>query len=266
MHAAELAELEAFRDLYAVAPAGLGARVGEIGGALCLRLEADPLSAMFNRVLGLGLRVPADEGVLDELPAFFGDGIGWAVALAPQAEPPELESWLERRGFTSGHGWTKFMRPAGHAPDAPTELRVERVEDRKAFAEAFVRGYGTPEFFRGWLARLPGRAGWHCFAAFDGAEPAGVGALYVTGNVGWLGIAATVPEHRRKGAQNAILAARIDAAAEAGCEVVVTETDEPEDGEPGGSWRNIARAGFEPQYVRPNYLSPPRADTSGRRR
>ena len=25
--------------------------------------------------------------------------------------------------------------------------------------------------------------------------------------------------------------------------------------EPGGAWRNIARAGFEPQYVRPNYLS-----------
>lgn len=266
MHPAELAELEAFRDLYAVAPANLGARARETGGALCLRLEADPLSAMFNRVLGLGLRAPAEEGALDELAAFFADGTGWAVALAPQAEPPELASWLERRGFTRGHSWTKFARRAGHATDVPTELRVERVGDGKAFAEAFVRGYGTPEFFRGWLAQLPGRAGWHCFVAFHGAEPAGAGALYVTGKVGWLGIAATVPEHRRKGAQNAILAARIDAAAEAGCEVVVTETGEPRDGEPGGSWRNIARAGFEPQYVRPNYLGTPGADTSGRRR
>ena len=72
-----------------------------------------------------------------------------------------------------------------------------------------------------------------------------------------------MPEHRRKGAQSAILAARIIAAAEAGCDVVATETGEPRDGEPGGSWRNIARAGFEPQYVRPNYLSRPDADTSG---
>jgi hypothetical protein len=175
----------------------------------------------------------------------------------------ELPAWLERRGYTSGYGWTKFTRPAGNAPAAATELRVEHVEVGEAFAEAFVRGYGTPEFFRAWVARLPGRPGWHCFVAFDGTASAGVGALHATGAVGWLGIAATVPEHRRKGAQNAILAARVDAAAEAGCEVVATETGEPRNGEPGSSWRNISRAGFEPQYVRPNYLSAPDADTVG---
>lgn len=263
MHPAELAELEAFRDLYAVAPASLGARVAELGGALCIRLEADPRSAMFNRALGLGLAQPATERAVDRIASFFGDGIGWAVALAPQAEPAELAAWLEARGFTRGYGWTKFTRAAGIAPEAATALRVKRVEDGEAFAEAFVRGYGTPEFFREWLARVPGRPGWHCFVAFEGTAPAGVGALYVTGTVGWVGIGATVPEHRRKGAQNAILAARIDAAAEAGCEVVATETGEPRGDEPGGSWRNIARAGFEPQYVRANYLSAPDADTSG---
>jgi GNAT superfamily N-acetyltransferase len=255
MHPAELAELEAFRDLYAVAPASLGARTAELGGALCIRLEADPRSAMFNRVLGLGLERPATEDGLDRIVAFFGDGIGWAVALAPQAEPAELPAWLERRSFTSGYGWTKFTRAAGDPPEPITGLRIERVDEGGAFAEAFVRGYGMPDFFGDWVARLPGRPGWQCFAAFDGAHPAGVGALYVTGKVGWLGVAATVPEHRRKGAQNAILAARIDAAAAAGCEVVATETGAPRDGEPGGSWRNISRAGFEPQYVRPNYLS-----------
>ena len=64
-----------------------------------------------------------------------------------------------------------------------------------------------------------------------------------------------MPEQRGKGGQGALLAARIEAAAEAGCEVVVTETGEPVDGQPNGSYRNIVRAGFEPQYVRPNYLS-----------
>jgi GNAT superfamily N-acetyltransferase len=266
MHPAELAELEAFRDLYAVAPASLGARAAEIGGALCIRLEADPRSAMFNRVLGLGLARPATDEALDRIVSFFGDGIGWGVALAPQAEPAELPARLEARGFTRGYGWTKFTRAAGDATEAATELRVQRVKDGEAFAEAFVRGYGTPEFFREWLARLPDRPGWRCFVAFEGATPAGVGALYVTGIVGWVGIGATVPEHRRKGAQSAILAARIDAAAETGCEVVATETGEPRGDEPGASWRNIERAGFEPSYVRPNYLSAPDADTSGTRR
>jgi GNAT superfamily N-acetyltransferase len=266
MHPAELAELEAFRDLYAVAPASLGARAVELGGALCIRLEAEPRSAMFNRVLGLGLHRPATEDDLDRIAAFFGEGIAWAVALAPQAEPADLPAWLERRGYESGYGWTKFTRPPGNAPAAPTGLRIERVEQGgEAFAEAFVRGYGAPELFRDWVALLPSRPGWHCFVALDGAEAAGAGALYVSGAGGWLGIAATVPEHRRKGAQNAILAARIDAAAEAGCELVATETGEPRSDGPGGSWRNIARAGFEPQYVRPNYLSAPDADTSGTR-
>ena len=70
-------------------------------------------------------------------------------------------------------------------------------------------------------------------------------------------------EHRGKGAQSAILAARIEAAAAAGCEIVTTETGAPRDGQPGPSYRNIVRAGFEPHYVRANYLSSPEADTSG---
>ena len=118
-----------------------------------------------------------------------------------------------------------------------------------------ARGFGVPDFFLGWLRRLAGRDGWQCFAAFDGDAPAAAGALFVTGMVGWIGIGATAPEHRGKGGQGALLAARIQAAAEAGCEVVVTETGEPVDRRPNGSYRNIIRAGFEPQYVRPNYLS-----------
>ena len=265
MHPAELGELEAFHDLYAVAPHGLGARAQEIGGALCLRLDAAPTSAMFNRALGLGLREPATEEALDEVAAFFGDGVGWCVALAPHAEPPELPSWLERRRFVTGYGWSKFRRGVADPPEVRTELRVEPAgaENAPAFAETFVRGYVTPGFFRDWLARIPGRAGWHCFLAYDGGEPAGAGALFVAGTVGWLGIAATLPEHRRKGAQGAILAARIEAAAAAGCEAVVTETGALLEGRPAASHRNIVRAGFDEEYVRANYLSSPEADTSG---
>ena len=147
----------------------------------------------------------------------------------------------------------------------PTELRIEPVgaDGADAFAETFVRGYGTPGFFREWLARIPARERWYCFVAFDGEAPAAAGALYAAGEVGWLGIAATLPEHRRKGGQGAILAARIEAAAAAGCEVVVTETGEALRDKPSSSYHNIIRAGFSDVYVRANYLSSPEADTSG---
>lgn len=254
MHAAELGELAAFRDLYAAAPPELGAGAQEIGGALCLRLE--PLSSvtMFNRALGLGIERPATDEQLDEALGFLR-GVEAYVTVAPEAEPRDLGDQLQTRGLAPDRGWTKFSRSTADLPQANSTLRVERDDRGEAFAEAATRGFGLPDLFLDWLRRLPGRDGWQCFVAFDGDAPAAAGALYVTGVVGWNGIGATVPEQRGKGGQSALLAARIEAAAEAGCEVVVTETGEPVDGQANGSYRNILRAGFEPAYVRANYLS-----------
>jgi GNAT superfamily N-acetyltransferase len=253
MDAPERGELEAFRDLYAAAPPALGARTADVGGALCLRLDESIAITMFNRVLGLGLDAPADESQLDIALGVLG-GVHGYVTVAPAARPRELPAWLEARGFVPDSGWTKFQRSTADPPQARTELRVERDETGDAFAEAAVRGFGVPAVFADWLRPLAARPGWQCFAAFDGDAPAAAGALYLAGDVGWIGIGATVPERRGKGAQSALLADRIAAAREAGCDVVVTETVEPVDGQPNGSYRNILRAGFEPRYVRANYV------------
>jgi Acetyltransferase (GNAT) domain len=265
-HPAELGELAAFRDLYAAAPDE--AHVAKIGDAFCLAVPTLPKSAMFNRVLGLGLQRPATEHELDEIAAFFADvEVDYAVSPHPLARPRELRLWLDERGFHTGYAWAKFERGAVEPPEVETDLHVEEVEADGAedFGDAFVRAYGTPELFRDWAVRLPGREGWHCFVAYDGETPAATGAVFVHGDVGWFGMAGTLPEFRRRGAQNAILAARIRAAAAAGAKTLVTETGERVEGKVGNSYRNIERAGFEFRYVRPNYLSSPDADTSGTR-
>ena len=254
MHAAERGELEAFRDFYAAAPPELGADMKAVGGALCLRLEPLSTVTMFNRVLGLGIGEPASEAQLDEALGFLR-GVQAYVTVAPEAVPADLGEQLAARGLAPDRGWTKFSRSTDDPPQASTGLRVERDDRGEAFAEAATHGFEMPDLFLGWLRRLPGREGWQCFVAFDGDAPAAAGALYVTGEVGWIGIGATIPAQRGKGGQSALLAARIQAAADAGCEVVVTETGAPADGQPNGSYRNIVRAGFEPQYVRANYLS-----------
>jgi hypothetical protein len=92
--------------------------------------------------------------------------------------------------------------------------------------------------------------------AFDGDDPAATGALYVDGDVGWLSLGATLPEHRRKGAQGALLAERIRIAPALGCTALVTETGEAVEGRPSNSYRNILRAGFAEAFVRPNLRSP----------
>jgi GNAT superfamily N-acetyltransferase len=263
---AELGELEAFRSLLS------GEEQTEIGGALCTSFEATPGSALFNRALGLGLAEPATEAALDGIDDFFSRrGLAYDIPLTPDAQPSELPEWLEARGFRCGYAWTKFARRADLTNDLDrllgSRLRVEAVSADRAdlFADVFMRAYGTPEVTRPLLERLPGSGGWHCFVAFDGDEPAATGSLFVTDEVGWVGAGGTLPEFRRRGAQGALLAARIEAGCEAGCETLVTETGEPIDGQPGGSYRNLERAGFEPLYVRQNYLSSADGDTSGTR-
>jgi len=207
---------------------------------------------MFNRAMGLGLDEAASEELVDETLAFL-EGTRSYVSVAPDARPAELAAWLQARGLTPGYGWTKFIRPVKDPPRAQTALRIERVEEGEAFGAAAAGGFEVPDLFRDWLALLPAREGWHCFVAFEGADPAGAGALYVTGEIGWLGIGATVARHRGKGAQSALIAKRIEAAAELGCEVVVSETGKPIDGQAGPSYRNLMRAGLEPVYVRPSF-------------
>ena len=62
-------------------------------------------------------------------------------------------------------------------------------------------------------------------------------------------MAGTVPEHRGKGGQGALFAARIERALAAGCTTLVTETGELRAGSPSSSYRNIRRYGFEERFV-----------------
>ena len=148
------------------------------------------------------------------------------------------------------------VRARAGAGRRATDLRVGDAESPADFGTAFAEGYGLPAALADFAAAVVGRPGWHCFVAYDGRTPVGAGALFESGDAGWLGAAATVPSHRGRGAQSAILAARVERARERGLRVLITETGVPRDGRPGASYRNIVKSGFEPTYVRPNYASP----------
>ena len=103
------------------------------------------------------------------------------------------------------------------------------------------------------LARLTERPDWHIFMGFADGEPAATGALFVNEGVGWCDFGATSPDFRRMGGQRAMLAARIQAARELGCELIATETGESVEGDPQHSYHNIQWAGFEELYLHGNY-------------
>jgi GNAT superfamily N-acetyltransferase len=147
-------------------------------------------------------------------------------------------------------------------PRRPTSLDLVRVGPAEAqdFGRIVATGYGLPDAVVPWTAQA-WNLGWECWLAVDGDEPAAAAGLFVSEGVGYIGFAATLPEHRGKGAQNALLAERIERAREVGCDVVVTETGERRDDLPSNSYRNILRAGFTEVAVRANWLRPARASS-----
>jgi hypothetical protein len=252
---AELVELEAYARFFAL---GEGAHTARVGGAALLAQPAIP-STMLNRVAGLGLDEPATEQHLEEIDAFFAPfGVEYAIAVAPQAQPPELTGLLADRGFASGYAWTKFTRAADEATASITDLRVELVgpDAGEDFALVVLEAYDLPASAASLLAGAPEVDGYSCFVAYADDEPAAAGVLLVLGETGWLGFGSTRPAFRRRGGQRALFAARARRAVELGATTLVTETGELLPGRPASSYRNIVRAGFRPAYVRPNFLSP----------
>ncbi len=236
----ENAEIAAYLDAFRASPDLFD--VAEIGGATCVALRRLE-SRMFNRVLNL-----TSTGPLDEIAAFYGETQWWV------SDSHSLGAELEERGFVRDYGWMKFSR--GVSPrEAQSDLHVELADSDRAddFGRVVGGGFEMPDWLHPLAVNVVGRPGWSCYVAYDGEAPAGVGALFTQDAVGWLGFGATLPEYRARGAQSAILAARIEDARKQGCATVVTETGELEEGRPSSSYRNILRAGFREAYVRPNY-------------
>jgi len=241
----ERVEAEAFASLAENA----GLPLLRIVGAVCTAAPVAPTLPLLNRVSGIAA---ATDDELTEIDAFFrGHAIPhYVVATAS----PELAARLIARGFEQRLGWMKFRRDPTTPLVSSTSLRIgDATGDDVAAIVGAV--FGAPEL-AAMLAALPGRDGWHWLAAYDGEEPIACGALFAHDRAGWLGAAGTLPEHRGKGAQSAILAARIARARKLGVDVLATETGERSDDGPNTSYDNILRAGFAEAYVRPNLLSP----------
>jgi GNAT superfamily N-acetyltransferase len=255
---ADSIEARAMVDTYAAAPRELGLRVETVSGATLLLAPKIPAS-YFNRAIGLGVFEPATERALDEIlercesakPGEF-----W-LHLNPVAKPPQLPDWLAARGLAMPprRTWAKFLRGPEPYSAKPSSLSVRTAESQDAapIAQVVCAAFGMPPTLEPWFAALVGRAGWTFVVAETDGRIAATGAVYIDGSTAWLGIGATLADYRNRGAQSALLAARIGLAAAAGCTVLATETGESIAGEVNPSLNNIRRAGFVQVCSRLNY-------------
>lgn len=258
--AVEAIELNAWRDLMVVMPPALKAAIGAdhrlIGRALSTSARNVPL-VTFNRTIGLGLEGPVERDDLRKIADHMRDFSAPVAQLqvAPFALSPELEADIEAEGFRRlPTVWAKMGRRSADAPVVETELTTDMIgpEQAQLFASTVIAGFGMPPSFVPWLEALPGRDRWRCYVVRSGSEAVAAGAMFLDAASAWLGMAATLPSARKRGAQSALIAQRIADAAGLGKPWVFTETGVLEGANP--SLANMQRAGFECLHERTNWV------------
>jgi hypothetical protein len=257
--ALEHVELLAWRDLREAATVadrdGMGMRSAEIAGAFAMATSATD-SLIENRVLGLGLREPATDDIVKSVLANYPRDGSFAVNLCPFARPADAAEVLARHGFATFFHHLKWVRDDSAVAPVETSLDVIAIGAERAheWEHLYATVHDLPPSFATWASRAVGRAHWTHVLALDGGQPVAAAAMFASDGHAWLGMMGTRESHRRRGAQGALLAARVRAGLEAGVHTFAIETgpDGPE--RPGGSLRNAARAGFRRAYERPSWV------------
>lgn len=219
---------------------------------------ASKLDWLFNRVIGFGVGDMATEELIDAaIDIYRSAGIKiFVIPISPFAQPAQLTKWLSARGFIEGGNWAKVYRANDPAPSVQTDLRIEAIgiEDADPFGDIATRGFGIPQQLAPSFSSTVGKPGWHSYLGYDGELPVATAGMYIKEDVAWLGQASTLESHRRRGAQSAMFARRIQDGLDLGCSWFVTETWEDTPETPNPSYRNMLRAGFELAYLRRNYV------------
>ncbi len=254
----EFGEADAMADMFRAAPPSLNFTVDQSDEYVAFFAPIDIL--LFNRALCLGVRKPATQHVINALAEKYrvNGTTSFGMQISPYANPHALTTWCENAGLPQRDGWMKMYRDASPIDLIPTDLRVEQIDKRHkdAFGETACEGFGLPIARKDLLSGTVGRQGWVHYIAWEGDTPAAVAAMYIKAERGWLGVAATLPQFRKRGAQGALMSRRLQDGINAGCKWFVTETGRDTPERPNPSYHNMLRTGFKLAYDRPNFMPP----------
>lgn len=256
----ERIEARAWIDFYRTASQAIRAeaglslhRVGAVVAAVASAYDA----LAFNRLIDLGGEL--DPASLDEVVSLYAR-LGVPRLFLPWPPPPPdapTARELAERGFRLHNRWMKLCRGDSPAPRVDCAFTVERLgaADRRAFEEVMIACFDYPPPLGALFGATVGARGWHHFGMRREGRLIAAAGLRIDGETAWFGPAGTLPAHRGRGAQKALLARRIETARAAGCRVMSTETAEPAPDRPVPSFHNLRRMGFRLAYPRPNYVA-----------
>jgi GNAT superfamily N-acetyltransferase len=229
------------------------------GGAAVLAAPGSP----FNKAIGVGFSDPGDPGDWAHLEHEHDRRRARIQVESSTLADPRLATMLTGRGYRLvGFENVLARRLADDiTPAIATDASVSLVAEADAapWNDAVITGFlqaddfdGPPShesFDRSILERtyelLGAIPGFARMIAHRQRQAAGGGALYTHEGIALMCGASTLPAHRRRGVQSALLHARLAHARSVGCELAVVTT------QPGSkSQQNVQRAGFELIYSR----------------
>jgi ribosomal protein S18 acetylase RimI-like enzyme len=218
--------------------------------------------APFNKVAAAGFDgVPSAE-VLDRLEQAYAARQSPVQFEVSSLADPAVVRLLTTRGYELVGFENVLGREIGRRPlSAPDDIRVTRagLDESEAWLDAVVTGFLHPDVFDGppsheSISRevmerifrdMVAAPSFERYVARRGGAVAGAASFRIDGGVAQLNGAATLPAHRRRGVQTALLAHRLNEAEARGCDVAVVTT------QPGSkSQENVQRAGFSLLYTR----------------
>lgn len=239
------------------AGASAGFACTRIGSAVVLSSSAARSSVLFNRVLGLGLREPADEALLDEIQCVYSRlGVPWAIEWSAGAAPQTFPALLKERGMRRGLGTAILIRSCVELPDVESTLRIERVgpEFGKAFAAIVAPIFRVDPTVKPLLELAATRPGYRQWLAFDGNEPIGGCLSHIQQDAAWLGWSATMPSHRGRGVHAALVSACMHDAFEHGCGWITAETALGTQSRPDPAYLSFLKLGFQHACTKDTYF------------
>jgi hypothetical protein len=210
---------------------------------------ASPLTQTF----GLGLFESFLDREFEEVEEFFAKREAPTSHEVCSFAALETLNLLSVRGYSPIEASTVLVRPtsAVAVPDSGAiDVRAIDEDEAPIWSRITAQGWGSESADLGAFVESLGAVMTHargvtCFLAELDGEPIAAGALNITNGVALLAGATTIPSARKRGAQLALLQARLAFAAGRGIDLAMIVT------QPGSaSQRNAVRQGFRPVYTR----------------
>lgn len=219
----------------------------------------DGVGSPLTQSFGFGMHTdPSDERMARLEQFFFARGSDAMHEISVVADPAVLPI-LAARGYHPMEWSQVLCQPLtnSHGPFISREelaVRATTRDEADGWADVAARGWssegtGLEDFIRA-FGQVNARAkATSCFLVESGGMPIAAGALHIHEGVALLAGASTIPSARGRGAQRALLEARLAFAVESGCDLAMMVAA------PGStSQKNAQRAGFQIAYSRVKWM------------